>query len=379
MFNLMHKDGMNKSFISIFALCVAAISVTVSCTSDKYVSITGYAQGGSYVVKLNLQGRDGRIGVSPEKIKAGIDSVTVALDNSLSGYNDKSLLTRFNNGERIVPDSIFADIYRISYGFFEETGGAFDVAAGPLFDIWGFGFKEGSMPSDEMVAEVRESCGMRALYPDISGRVADDGSVCSSDMVKDDAPRKYGKPRLNFNAIAQGYTCDIVADYLYSNKKENEGEMTKVRASYVCENALYEYSMSLGLNNYIKVGHGEEKEGGKFKKAIVADIFEALIGAIYLDLGYATARKTVLNIIVPYIENPDIVFFSDYKSALQEYVQTSQQSLHYELIKEEGPAHNKRFTVQVKIDGIVYGTGVSGSKKEAEQEAAKIALDKLAI
>lgn len=216
MFNLMHKDGMNKSFIPIFALCVAAISVTVSCTSDKYVSITGYAQGGSYVVKLNLQGRDGRIGVSPEKIKAGIDSVTVALDNSLSGYNDKSLLTRFNNGERIVPDSIFTDIYRISYGFFEETGGAFDVAAGPLFDIWGFGFKEGSMPSDEMVAEVRESCGMRALYPDISGRVADDGSVCSSDMVKDDAPRKYGKPRLNFNAIAQGYTCDIVADYLYS-------------------------------------------------------------------------------------------------------------------------------------------------------------------
>lgn len=207
---------MNKSFISIFALCVAAISVTVSCTSDKYVSITGYAQGGSYVVKLNLQGRDGRIGVSPEKIKAGIDSVTVALDNSLSGYNDKSLLTRFNNGERIVPDSIFTDIYRISYGFFEETGGAFDVAAGPLFDIWGFGFKEGSMPSDEMVAEVRESCGMRALYSDISGRVADDGSVCSSDMVKDDAPRKYGKPRLNFNAIAQGYTCDIVADYLYS-------------------------------------------------------------------------------------------------------------------------------------------------------------------
>lgn len=216
MLNLMHKDGMNKSFISIFALCVAAISVTVSCTSDKYVSITGYAQGGSYVVKLNLQGRDGRIGVSPEKIKAGIDSVTVVLDNSLSGYNGKSLLTRFNNGERIVPDSIFTDIYRISYGFFEETGGAFDVAAGPLFDIWGFGFKEGSMPSDEMVAEVRESCGMRALYPDISGRVADDGSVCSSDMVKDDAPRKYGKPRLNFNAIAQGYTCDIVADYLYS-------------------------------------------------------------------------------------------------------------------------------------------------------------------
>ncbi len=171
----------------------------------------------------------------------------------------------------------------------------------------------------------------------------------------------------------------VVADYLYKNEKETEGEMTKVRASYVCENALYEYSMSLGLNEYIRVGHGEEKEGGKFKKAIVADIFEALTGAIYLDLGYATARRTVLNVIVPYIKDPNITFFSDYKSALQEYIQTTQKSLIYNLIKEEGPAHNRQFTVEVEIDDIVYGTGVGSSKKEAEQEAAKKALEKLAI
>lgn len=171
----------------------------------------------------------------------------------------------------------------------------------------------------------------------------------------------------------------VVADYLYSNQKEKEGEMTKIRASYVCENALFEYSMNLGLNEYIKVGHGEEKEGGKFKKAIVADIFEALIGAIYLDLGYATARKTVLQIIVPYIENPNITFFSDYKSALQEYVQTVQKSLTYNLIKEEGPAHERVFTVEVEVDGITYGVGVGQSKKEAEQEAAKEALKKLAV
>ena len=171
----------------------------------------------------------------------------------------------------------------------------------------------------------------------------------------------------------------VVADYLYSNQKEKEGEMTKIRASYVCENALFEYSMNLGLNEYIKVGHGEEKEGGKFKKAIVADIFEALIGAIYLDLGYATARKTVLQIIVPYIENPDITFFSDYKSALQEYVQTVQKSLTYNLIKEEGPAHERVFTVEVEVDGITYGVGVGQSKKEAAQEAAKEALKKLAV
>lgn len=171
----------------------------------------------------------------------------------------------------------------------------------------------------------------------------------------------------------------VIADYLYSNHSEKEGEMTKIRASYVCENALYEYSINLGLNEYIKVGHGEEKEGGKYKKAIVADIFEALIGAIYIDLGYATARKTVLDIIVPYIENPNITFFSDYKSALQEYVQTTQKSLIYNLVKEDGPAHEKVFTVEVEIDNIIYGIGTGQSKKEAEQEAAKEALKKLAV
>ena len=170
----------------------------------------------------------------------------------------------------------------------------------------------------------------------------------------------------------------VVADYLYSNYDENEGEMTKVRASYVCENALYEYSMKLGLNKFIKVGHGEEKEGGKYKKAIVADIFEAIMGAIYIDLGYDVVRSVVLNIVVPYIKDPNVVFFSDYKSALQEFVQTEQKSLEYVLKKETGPAHEKEFTVEVMIDDISYGVGVGKSKKQAEQNAAKEALGKLA-
>ena len=171
----------------------------------------------------------------------------------------------------------------------------------------------------------------------------------------------------------------VMADYLYRNHNENEGEMTKVRASYVCENALYEYSLDLGLNKYIKVGHGEELNGGKLKKAIVADIFESLMGAIYLDLGYTTVRKVILNIIVPYVTNPNITFFSDYKSALQEAVQTTKKSLYYELIEESGPAHDKKFKMQVRVDGIIYGEGVGSSKKEAEQLAAKNALEKLAI
>ena len=188
---------------------------------------------------------------------------------------------------------------------------------------------------------------------------------------------KHDYERLEF--LGDAVLDLVVADYLYNNKSKAEGEMTKIRASYVCENALAEYSLNLGLNNYIKVGHGEEKEGGKYKKAIVADIFEAMIGAIYVDLGYATARKTALNIIVPYIENPNITFFSDYKSALQEYVQTNQKSITYNLIDESGPAHDKSFTVNVEVDNIVYGEGTANSKKEAEQLAAKEALEKLAI
>ncbi len=171
----------------------------------------------------------------------------------------------------------------------------------------------------------------------------------------------------------------VVADYFYSNKNISEGEMTKLRASYVCENALAVYSDSLNLSEYVKVGVGEEHAGGKHRKTIIADIFEALMAAIYLDLGYATVRRTILNIVVPFIENPAINFFSDYKSALQEYVQTTQKSLVYELVNESGPSHDKVYTVAVKIGDIEYATGTASSKKEAEQEAAKNALNKLAV
>ncbi len=167
----------------------------------------------------------------------------------------------------------------------------------------------------------------------------------------------------------------VVSDYLYNNYKETEGEMTKERSSYVCENANYCYATGLELQKYLLLGHGEQKEG--MKKAIVADIFEALMGAIYIDLGYATVRKTLLNIIVPYIEDPNTYFFKDYKSTLQEYVQNMQKSLSYDLVDEMGPAHDKTFVIEVKIDNIVYGVGRGGSKKEAEQEAAKEALNKM--
>ncbi len=167
----------------------------------------------------------------------------------------------------------------------------------------------------------------------------------------------------------------VVSDYLYKTFLKKEGEMTKIRASYVCENALYEYMKDLDLIKYIKVGHGEV---GEIKKAIVADIFESIMGAIYLEEGFLKVKEIILDIIVPYIENPNVVFFLDYKSTLQEALQTDKRSFIYETVNEEGPAHDRRFTVVVKIDNIIYGKGIASSKKEAAQAAAKEALDKLA-
>ena len=167
----------------------------------------------------------------------------------------------------------------------------------------------------------------------------------------------------------------VVSDYLYKNELKREGEMTKIRASYVCENALYEYMKDLGLIKYIKVGHGEV---GEIKKAIVADIFESIMAAIYLEEGFLKVKEVILDIIVPYIENPNVVFFLDYKSTLQEALQTDKRSFIYETVDETGPAHDKRFTVVVKIDNIIFGKGIASSKKEAAQMAAKAALEKLA-
>lgn len=167
----------------------------------------------------------------------------------------------------------------------------------------------------------------------------------------------------------------VVSEYLYKNFEQDEGNMTKTRANYVCENANYQYMQEIGLYKYIKVGNGEIKD---IKKAIVADIFEAFIGAIYLDQGYECAQKFILDIVTPHIINKTY-FFNDYKSILQEAVQTDKRSLVYELIDESGPAHDKKFTIAVRIDNVIYGKGCASSKKEACQLAAKDTLEKLAV
>lgn len=164
----------------------------------------------------------------------------------------------------------------------------------------------------------------------------------------------------------------IISEYLYRERKLEEGVMTKMRSSYVCEEACATYAKELGLDEDIRVGYGEV-----VNTTIMADVFEAFTAAVYLDQGFEFTKKFVLGIIVKYIEN-EIEFLHDYKSKLQELVQTVKKSIVYEVVKEEGPSHNKTFTSVVKIDGITMGWGVAGSKKASEQEAARDALSKQA-
>lgn len=165
----------------------------------------------------------------------------------------------------------------------------------------------------------------------------------------------------------------ITSDYFYNNEKLSEGEMTKKRASYVCEEALSKYAEEVGYNPFIRVGHGQLNN---INATIIADVFEAILGVIYLECGFDVAKRYIDEIVIPHIKNKD-VYLADYKSALQELIQTDKKTLEYVLIDESGPAHDKIFTVEVKVDNIIYGKGIGKTKKEAEQEAARSAVEKL--
>ena len=163
------------------------------------------------------------------------------------------------------------------------------------------------------------------------------------------------------------------SEYFYLKTNLSEGDMSKVRASYVCENALFEYSNKIGLTKHIRVGNGISK----LTESIVADCFESVLAVIFLEHGFSVAKKFALSIIIPYVES-GYNFIHDSKSYLQEMVQTDKKSLEYVITSETGPAHDKTFEVDVLVDGIRFGHGVGKSKKEAEQEAANDAIKKQA-
>lgn len=149
-----------------------------ACSQSHYVQFGGYAQGGVWSVKANIKGVKAR----PAEIQKGIEAILEEIDTTLSGYNKRSQLSRYNAGEPVQLSPMFLEVKQAADKFKEETGGALNCAAGPLYDIWGFGFKTDSLPSDELVRQTLADCGKK----------------------------------LNFNAIAQGYSCDKVAAYLYS-------------------------------------------------------------------------------------------------------------------------------------------------------------------
>ena len=165
----------------------------------------------------------------------------------------------------------------------------------------------------------------------------------------------------------------VCSDYLYNNTDYPEGEMSRLRSLYVCENALYEYSKEIDLSSYILLGNGMDKPN----KTIIADSFEACMAVIYIENGLDAVKKIFNDLIVPYIERHED-FLMDYKSLLQESVQTVKKSVEYVLVNESGPAHKRLFEVEVVIDGLVYGKATGNSKKEAEQNAAKEAYMKRA-
>ena len=167
----------------------------------------------------------------------------------------------------------------------------------------------------------------------------------------------------------------IVSDYLFNNYTVPEGELTKLRAAVVCEKALCSYSRELGLGDYLLLGKGERLTGGAERPSILADAFEAVIAAMFLDGGLEPVRGFVLRFVEKEANNQRKRHFKDYKTTLQEIVQQNpEEKLEYVLTGESGPDHSKQFVVEVHLNSNVIGTGRGRSKKEAEQQAAREAL-----
>ena len=197
-----------KRKINIFSLVAIAL-LSLSCSRHGgYVRIEGYAQGGTYSVIFNTDGVD----KAPTEIRDSVESILRKIDLTLSGYNKSSVLSRFNAGESIVVDEMFAEIYSMGHEVWKETSGAVDVSFSPLYDLWGFGFKNGSLPSAQHVDSVMHLCGMGLCRESISDLIGQEMKPESLYLE----PHGSASPQLNYNAIAQGYSCDLVARYLYS-------------------------------------------------------------------------------------------------------------------------------------------------------------------
>lgn len=178
--------------------------------------------------------------------------------------------------------------------------------------------------------------------------------------------------------IGDGVLDLVVADLIYKNFPQlNQGIMSKLRASLVCGKSLSNYARNYNFGESIRLGHGEAMTGGRNSSKILEDVFEAFIGAYYLDYGYDAVYKLLKDIMLEDLVNFDLDSLTDYKSKLQEEIQSDRRgTVTYKVIKETGNAQNKNFVIEVIYENIVLGVGSGSSKKIAEQEAARDALSK---
>lgn len=169
----------------------------------------------------------------------------------------------------------------------------------------------------------------------------------------------------------------VVSEFLYKTHPNlPEGELTRLRASIVREATLVTFARRLNFHKFVRLGRGEERSGGRNRPALLADVFEAFIGALYLDQGLPATVKFLTDNMLSHLE--EAISTNDYKTSLQEWVQQNLGvDLRYETVEERGPAHAKEFVVNVTVGDQVLGTGTGRSKKEAEQQAASFALRKL--
>ena len=168
----------------------------------------------------------------------------------------------------------------------------------------------------------------------------------------------------------------VSSEYLFrESPKVSEGELTKTRASMVCEPSLAQCARDIELGKYLLLGKGEEATGGRNRDSITSDAMEALIGAIYLDGGFTNAKEFIHRFILTDLEDKKL--FYDSKTILQEIVQAENRDISYHLVREEGPDHNKSFYVEALIGGVSFGSGKGRTKKAAEQQAAYEAILKL--
>ena len=199
-------------------------------------------------------------------------------------------------------------------------------------------------------------------------------ALSHSSFANENKKARNSNERLEF--LGDSVLSIVVSDHIFEHYKHMpEGELTKMRASLVCEKALFEFSKKIELGKYIFLGKGEEITGGRERPSIISDAFEAVIAAIYLAGGIEPVSKYILSFIPENI-TPDGVVFHDYKTILQEIIQKNpEERIEYHLKGESGPDHNKKFTVQVLLNTNVIGEGTGRSKKTAEQLAAKEALE----